>query len=485
MSITQITPTDSFSQIINKINKVIGLVSGLSPSSLEVISINSPTNNQILRYNSTSSYFTNVSLLGTTNRITVTHNANNITISTPQDIHTGASPQFAGLTLSSPLGISSGGTGASTAVAARTALLPSQSGQSGKFLKTNGTDVVWDTITVATPGADKQVIFNDGGSTLSGDSVFYFDKTLSPKKLFVPSIECSYGYFSTNLTATDVVVNSFRITNPNEGVKIDSDYVIAKNFVRLVTNGSVAPVIDMDGTTVLSKTALNVGPTGTITGIIQTSSQPNITSLGNLTSLTVAGITTLQDTVRVRSGKSIEFYNTANTAKVTVRAKSTLPGDVEFILPISNPTAAGQILAANESGEAVWINPTGATNPAGTNTAVQFNDGGIFGGNASTFSFNKNTSTLTVAGSVVTGSDIAFKTDITEIKSPIEIISKLNGKYYYRTDIHRRQYGLIAQDVQKVLPEIVDFCGEYLGISYQQLIPILIEAVKELHRRVS
>lgn len=40
------------------------------------------------------------SILGTSNQITVTHGANSITLSTPQNIHTGASPTFAGLTLS-------------------------------------------------------------------------------------------------------------------------------------------------------------------------------------------------------------------------------------------------------------------------------------------------------------------------------------------------------------------------------------------------
>jgi hypothetical protein len=45
----------------------------------------------------------------------------------------------------SVLPISKGGTGASTASGARTNLLPSQTGNSGKFLKTDGSDVLWDT----------------------------------------------------------------------------------------------------------------------------------------------------------------------------------------------------------------------------------------------------------------------------------------------------------------------------------------------------
>lgn len=50
---------------------------------------------------------------------------------------------LAGSKITGILGLTNGGTGASTAQGARTNLLPSQSGQSGKFLSTNGTDVLW------------------------------------------------------------------------------------------------------------------------------------------------------------------------------------------------------------------------------------------------------------------------------------------------------------------------------------------------------
>ena len=56
-------------------------------------------------------------LTGTSNQITVTDDGANstVTLSTPQNIHTGASPTFAGLTLSStPLAVGSGGTGAAS-----------------------------------------------------------------------------------------------------------------------------------------------------------------------------------------------------------------------------------------------------------------------------------------------------------------------------------------------------------------------------------
>ena len=57
-----------------------------------------PSDNQIMRMKAaTPGAF--VSLLGTTNQVTVTHNSSDITLSLPQNIHTAATPTFAGLIL--------------------------------------------------------------------------------------------------------------------------------------------------------------------------------------------------------------------------------------------------------------------------------------------------------------------------------------------------------------------------------------------------
>lgn len=64
-------------------------------------------------------------LTGTTNQIAIADGGANgaVTLSAPQDLHTGASPTFAGATLSgTPLAVASGGTASTTASAARTAL---------------------------------------------------------------------------------------------------------------------------------------------------------------------------------------------------------------------------------------------------------------------------------------------------------------------------------------------------------------------------
>ena len=67
----------------------------------------------------------------------------------------------------------------------------------------------------------------------------------------------------------------------------------------------------------------------------------------------------------------------------------------------------------------------------------------------------------------------------------------LNGYYYKENEVakelgydnDRRQVGLSAQEVKKVLPEVITEApidDQYLTIWYDKLIPLIIEAIKEL-----
>jgi hypothetical protein len=115
-----------------------------------------------------------------------------------------------------------------------------------------------------------------------------------------------------------------------------------------------------------------------------------------------------------------------------------------------------------------------------------------------------NGTQLSVLGDVVANtSDERLKTKIVNIDSPLEKISKINGVYFNwnekakelnEKDTTIREVGFIAQEVQKVLPEIVKLApfdvegiqkqsksGEnYLTIQYEKIVPLLVESIKEL-----
>jgi hypothetical protein len=89
-------------------------------------------------------------------------------------------------------------------------------------------------------------------------------------------------------------------------------------------------------------------------------------------------------------------------------------------------------------------------------------------------------------------SDKRLKENISEIESPLDIINKLNGQYYTWKGNREagRQIGFIAQEVLKVLPEVVVGIegdiekGQTLGMAYQNIVPVLVEGIKELNAKV-
>jgi hypothetical protein len=99
--------------------------------------------------------------------------------------------------------------------------------------------------------------------------------------------------------------------------------------------------------------------------------------------------------------------------------------------------------------------------------------------------FLKNT--LTVNGKMyakrfITSSDARLKTDIRPLNNALDTVLSLQGKQYRLIDeaVNQTDIGLIAQDVEKVLPQIVSQSEDgYKAIDYQSLTAVLIEAMKE------
>jgi hypothetical protein len=90
---------------------------------------------------------------------------------------------------------------------------------------------------------------------------------------------------------------------------------------------------------------------------------------------------------------------------------------------------------------------------------------------------------LIITGTL-TSSDERLKREISHIEDPMKMLNQLNGYHYYWKDNWRdteRQSGLLAQEVEKVLPELV---GEdengIKAVNYTAMIPYLLEAVKEI-----
>lgn len=82
-------------------------------------------------------------------------------------------------------------------------------------------------------------------------------------------------------------------------------------------------------------------------------------------------------------------------------------------------------------------------------------------------------------------SDQNQKTNIKNIDDALNIIENLNGVRFNWKDNNMPSAGLIAQDVEKYLPELVDSTtGEFKALNYNGIIGVLVEAVKDLSSRI-
>ena len=90
---------------------------------------------------------------------------------------------------------------------------------------------------------------------------------------------------------------------------------------------------------------------------------------------------------------------------------------------------------------------------------------------------------ITVTGTVTETSDIALKSNIEPLNNALEKIKQITGyKYNLNT---QASMGVIAQDVEKVLPELVHGFEGKKSLQYSGLIGVLVEAVKELSAKVA
>lgn len=150
---------------------------------------------------------------------------------------------------------------------------------------------------------------------------------------------------------------------------------------------------------------------------------------------------------------------------------------------------------ASGNGIALFSNQAGAeTATTGFKMFIDANGVGIGGGQAySSYKLVVYGDALTTSAQWYT-SDVQYKDDITTIVSPLVLLNQVTGKKYkYKTSQFPNMnfpqgytYGVIAQDLGNVFPELVQSDGNgYLAVNYIGLIPVLIEAVKEQQQQIT
>lgn len=240
--------------------------------------------------------------------------------------------------------------------------------------------------------------------------------------------------------------------------------------------------------------AVTVTASSGFTGAILTNSQPNITSVGALSSLTVSGLISapggISGTLITNAQPNITSVGTI--ANLTVSGTTNL-GNVSTVRVSGG--SPGQYLITDGNSNLSFTSITG------NNNTIAYFFGNVLTGNANlTF----NGSSLYVGGAInATGditafftSDARLKKDIEPISNALDKVNSLQGVSFDWNElgvslfdseyfVPAREVGVIAQQVKAVVPEVVtERSNGYLAVNYEKLVPVLIEAIKELKAEV-
>ena len=194
-----------------------------------------------------------------------------------------------------------------------------------------------------------------------------------------------------------------------------------------------------------------------------------------------AGYTTnTGDITGVTAGTDITGGGTSGTVTINHADTSSLSGTYGST---SNSTKIDQI-TVDARGHVTAIT-TGTTGDIeGVTAGTNLNGGGTSG--SVTLNLDSTITLTTVnAGTINTTSDERAKDDITPITGALDKVQQLGGYSFTLKATDEKSSGVIAQEVQKVMPELVQEGAEgLLSVQYGNMVGLLIEAIKEQQAQI-
>jgi len=242
-----------------------------------------------------------------------------------------------------------------------------------------------------------------------------------------------------------------------------------------------ASTISASGAVTLSPAALvTISPTGGLTiAPTTTAGTINNTSIG-VTTQAAGSFTTLASsgaTTFTRNGQGTTTTDAAHSVLITGGL-----GVSGTVYAAFNGALTGNASTATTATNATNIATTGAVSTAST-YYVPFvaSNSSSNQGASTTANLNFNPSTGTLTSTIVTASsDARLKENVKPITGALALVQQLEGVLFNRIGQTREEIGVIAQQVEAVVPQLVftDEAG-MKSVAYANTVALLIEAIKE------
>ena len=310
--------------------------------------------------------------------------------------------------------------------------------------------------------------------------------------------------------STDSGRVNFTITDGNITADLIGGVISGSSQIN-VTNDIV------DNAAQIAHTKLNLSGSGIISGSSQVTGITNSQLAGS-----IANDKLVNSGIGIGNAGTIDLGESTTTANIlqgsgVVSGSSQISG-LGFVTAsdatkhpnwISSNLVAGTNVTITSGSNTLRISSSGGGGGGGVGTLQQVTDSGSATDvqvqfENTTDSTSKTTGAVTIGGGLgvnntinaggdviaYASSDERLKDNIKPIENPLEVISQISGNTFdwnsEKQNIYNgKDYGVIAQEIQKVMPELVDTRDNgYLAVKYDKIVPLLIESIKELKKEI-
>lgn len=361
------------------------------------------------------------------------------------------------------------------------------------------------------------------------------NSTISGKGLGTNLSNLTAGsYLTSGGTYNGSTARTFAVdaTSSNTGDKVvvrdtngdfSSRYITASQFIR--SGGSSTQFLKADGSVDSNTyiTSASIGD-GTLTFAasngVSLSASPsftanqsanktitvstNATAANNGTTIVLRGSNGEFSAGQITATSIVSTGNVTGTGFVVTGQTGFLKADgtIDTNTYLSSTTGVGNgqlTLAVNGSGLSISATPTFTANQS-TNKSITLSVSSSSINTPSSLvfrdvsgNFTSNTINLdgdlvavgNVSGTNVTStSDINLKKDVKKIENALEIISGIDGVSFKWKSNNQTSFGVIAQELEKIIPEVVCEINDKKTVNYNALVGFLIESIKELKSEI-
>ena len=404
-------------------------------------------------------------------------------------------------------------------------------------------------ITIATGGANRLTIADGALSPVTTNQIdlgtssleyknAFFDGTVTTDALVADTADIDAGTIDgvtlgTNSAITQAVIDNVNINGAQIGHTDDTDLVtLADQAVTIAGSLTLSGGLTVNGTTTTVATTNTVvsdslielanGTSGSPSNdagiVIERGSANNafmgfdesadkfIVGTGTFTGASTGDLTITTGTLVANLEGNVSGATTIAGTTLVGKIKNT-GGNDAFTLP-DDDGSADQFLKTDGSGNLDFASVStttalGTSGAGGVSGTLGVANGGtgltsitanklITGNGTSAMTVESGLtydgSTFTVSGTVsateVTAtSDERLKSDIQTIDNALDKVMNMRGVTYTMQD--QKGTGVVAQEIEKILPEVVVDGEEYKSVAYGNMVGVLIEAIKDLKKEIN